>query len=785
MGAQAVVYPAWPPAGGLDLETRNELGAKLSELGMNAGERRRVYTLLGGCESPGKVGERAAALVGQGYGASDAVAMALVVEEADPVRAAGYLGAGEAALRAAALEVVARGAGTAGSGGGGLPTRATLLLDAFARRLEPGAEYDAKALSGHPDEVVACCALAVLADKESYLEALASSTNTRVRRHCLIGLSKLADQGVYARDEYEALLAELAAEMDVVGDPAVANTVWSLWGEVLNKRGEVLAVADVAGLCASAPGRVVATLARYCSDADREIIIACSSDWMPQQVAMFHLGEGAGVAQCEAVLANAKADVKAKVAAVGVVDNQELLGELLEARDPRLANAARARLGELRGEAVSPVLTGKPVDAVAVPEIHPKFMALPASAHGGGRGRYSTVMVDVDGTLLDDRESISTATINELRRAHKSGAKVAICTARPCEELLGHVKTLGIPGMLLVCDKGESVVDADSGAVVYSAKPPAHLAATVSEALGAHFGGFDAGTSETGQVGVIAVEQGVDTERVAANAARACAAAGMVVSAKGRGGKVNITTVANKAGAIAHLAEVGVLDLERTLYLGDGDVDVPAFEAVHRGGGTAVALANGAVRVLSSEYVDMLAPDNNSDGVAAALGLLVGERDGERGGEVDLPSVRDYTGYQTQNPSAMREALSAAGLGWVWEQADGVVRAGSISAPGHITYGYPSRQSPIEAAPPSPVGKAVITGVVYDAEAKYCACALVEVDGETTRPTGERYHITLWTAPGVPPAYSKKLIARDDSVVVGLESPVEVELAGFGSWRTH
>jgi hypothetical protein len=192
------------------------------------------------------------------------------------------------------------------------------------------------------------------------------------------------------------------------------------------------------------------------------------------------------------------------------------------------------------------------------------------------------------------------------------------------------------------------------------------------------------------------------------------------------------------------------------------------------------------MRVLSSEYVDMLAPDNNADGVASALALLMGNvSSGEQRWEVDPPSVRDYTGYQAQNPTAIVAGLSEAGLGWVWEQTDGVVRAGRSSAPGHITYAFPSRKEPIAPDVPPEVGRAVITGVVHDRERKYCATALVEVDGETTRPTGERYHITLWTAPGVPPAYSKKLIEDSDSVVVELARPVELELAGFGSWRTR
>jgi HAD superfamily hydrolase (TIGR01484 family) len=724
-------------------------------------------------------------LVGQGTDIDDAVAIAQLDVEGDVGVAVGRLRAHSYAVRKRALEVVAGGGALSYEQERGLGVGAVLTAKALSERLN-GGQWSIEELVGHDDAVVAGCALAVLGEPGAYREAVETAMSSTVRRHALVGLAELVDGVSYTQEEFDEVLGGLLSELDVVDDPEMANVVVTFAGRSAAGRGEVLELGEFERLCEVAPARVLASIARHCSDTDREKIIATSTDWMAQSVAMAHLSDGSGEAVCIAVATNTKADVKARVAAVGRISDADVVADLIANTTSRLSGAARKRLGELTGAVIEPVLTGAPVDALAVPELHPKYLSMPVSAQGGGEGRYTSVMIDVDGTLLDDREQIGSDVVAALQEARRGGAMVALCTARPYEELGEYTKTLGIGGMLLICDKGSSVVDADTGALVWTAKPSPERARELAVALSEEFEGFVAETGESPKIGTVRVSNGVDAERVAADVARACARKGVNVVAKGRKDNVSVALVADKSGAIKQLAAVGAVDLAKTVYLGDGDVDVPAFEAVHRGGGTSVALANGAVRVLGSEYIDVIAPDNNSGGVAAVMTLLsTGGDVASDGGEVDLPTVRDYSGYQTLNPTAVRESLSAEGLGWVWEQPDGVVRAGAKSASGHLTYGFPSKRSPIDVDAPPEAERCIITEVVFDPERKYCVSALCEVDGVGTRPDGERYHMTLWTAPGVPPAYSKRLVTLEDSARVKLSSPVAVDLAGFGSWRSQ
>jgi len=76
------------------------------------------------------------------------------------------------------------------------------------------------------------------------------------------------------------------------------------------------------------------------------------------------------------------------------------------------------------------------------------------------------VVLDLDGTLLDDAGAVSGRNSAALRRAEADGAKVVIATGRP-PRWLDHLRS-DIPATIAVCCNGGVVMDLDAGTVIAS-----------------------------------------------------------------------------------------------------------------------------------------------------------------------------------------------------------------------------------------------------------------------------------------------------------------------------
>ena len=56
--------------------------------------------------------------------------------------------------------------------------------------------------------------------------------------------------------------------------------------------------------------------------------------------------------------------------------------------------------------------------------------------------KYKMLVLDVDGTLLNDEKEVSMRTLNTLRKVQQMGVRIMIASGRPTYGLLSLAKTL-------------------------------------------------------------------------------------------------------------------------------------------------------------------------------------------------------------------------------------------------------------------------------------------------------------------------------------------------------
>ena len=109
------------------------------------------------------------------------------------------------------------------------------------------------------------------------------------------------------------------------------------------------------------------------------------------------------------------------------------------------------------------------------------------------------IVLDLDGTLLDDAGEVSGRNSAALRRAEDDGARVVIATGRP-PRWLEHLRA-DIPASIAVCCNGGLVMDLDSDTVLASHPldgPRLEQAITGLRSLGVHFAVATEGLPEVG-----------------------------------------------------------------------------------------------------------------------------------------------------------------------------------------------------------------------------------------------------------------------------------------------
>ena len=262
--------------------------------------------------------------------------------------------------------------------------------------------------------------------------------------------------------------------------------------------------------------------------------------------------------------------------------------------------------------------------------------------------KRALLAVDVDGTLLTTKGTLSRRTREALHAADRAGWHVALVTGRPLPYVLPIVEQLGI-GEYVVAANGATVAEIGSGTVLYQASLPGRLvldalararpafpglglAATTSRGFHAE-PGFDrlAPLSKADAIEVSdasphpddAVHNAVlfvldaDTWDVLARVA-AVLPDGVDVSPSGLPGSVELTPPGvHKGSGIAHLCERLGVDRRDVVAFGDGLNDHEMLRWAGRG--VAMGNADPATKAVADEVT----ASNDDDGVAVVIERLV------------------------------------------------------------------------------------------------------------------------------------------------------------------
>lgn len=115
-------------------------------------------------------------------------------------------------------------------------------------------------------------------------------------------------------------------------------------------------------------------------------------------------------------------------------------------------------------------------------------------------GRYRVVVTDVDGTLVDDRQNISSANAKAIRKFQECGGLVTLATGRVEDSARPFVRALGIR-IPVILYNGAKIFDFASGTCRYESRLEPFVAETVLAAVRSC--GLDAVFYADGSAGVL------------------------------------------------------------------------------------------------------------------------------------------------------------------------------------------------------------------------------------------------------------------------------------------
>lgn len=94
--------------------------------------------------------------------------------------------------------------------------------------------------------------------------------------------------------------------------------------------------------------------------------------------------------------------------------------------------------------------------------------------------QYKLVVLDMDGTLLNNDHHVSEANIEVIQRLNREGTKVVLASGRPYESIYPYVKELGID-LPIIAANGALIKCPLSSETYYSTSLPIHLAKEIVE----------------------------------------------------------------------------------------------------------------------------------------------------------------------------------------------------------------------------------------------------------------------------------------------------------------
>lgn len=256
------------------------------------------------------------------------------------------------------------------------------------------------------------------------------------------------------------------------------------------------------------------------------------------------------------------------------------------------------------------------------------------------------IAFDIDGTILNDKGELTPRTLSALRRAMASGVKLVCATGRMYPSALPILRRIGITSPSVILN-GAQIRNPVTHEVVYERTLGRELTRAMLDfyrgngwyiqiyhddrllvpddgderckyyesiskvkavPLGGDFWNFDGASAK-----MLGISFDPDTYKIMFNKTNEVFA-GKIYSAASQGRFIEfVHPEVNKARSLALAAELSGVDRRDVLAFGDGDNDREML--AWAGVGAAMGNARDGVR----ELADIVVPDNNNDGVAAAI----------------------------------------------------------------------------------------------------------------------------------------------------------------------
>jgi len=89
--------------------------------------------------------------------------------------------------------------------------------------------------------------------------------------------------------------------------------------------------------------------------------------------------------------------------------------------------------------------------------------------------RYTLIVADLDGTLVDERSQINEKDLDYIRKVRQLNLKVTLATGRTFRSALPFIQQLRIDGPVIVCN-GASIVEPQSRRILFQEKVPQEIA---------------------------------------------------------------------------------------------------------------------------------------------------------------------------------------------------------------------------------------------------------------------------------------------------------------------
>lgn len=263
-------------------------------------------------------------------------------------------------------------------------------------------------------------------------------------------------------------------------------------------------------------------------------------------------------------------------------------------------------------------------------------------------GDFNLKMIafDIDGTILNDEGELTPRTIAALRRAMEAGVKLVCATGRMYPSALPILRRIGVTAPSVILN-GAQIRNPVTHEVIYEhtlgreltremlsfyrangwyiqlyhddkllvaddgderCKYYENISRVKAVPLGGDFWDFDGASAK-----MLGISFDPDTFQIMFDKTNA-AFSGRIYSAASQGRLIEfVHPEVNKARTLAMAAELSGVDRRDVLAFGDGDNDREML--AWAGIGAAMGNARDSVR----EQADIIVPDNNSDGVAAAI----------------------------------------------------------------------------------------------------------------------------------------------------------------------